>query len=95
MRQNLLLMGFSLLLSGCPVQVERPDTDLCVVNAQSEQRKCFNLLRDYDDDGFILPGAKPIYKPNRSIDDLNKNICIDPDGFERFKAYVKKLRENG
>jgi hypothetical protein len=86
---TLLLTACSLAACGVP----RPDTDLCVVNAEAKHRKCYNLSRDYDDDGLLIPGAVPSFRPAVSVDDLNKNICTDPDGWANLKAYIKKLRE--
>lgn len=91
---TLLLIAGSLSACGIP----RPNADLCIVNAPNLNRKCYNLKRDYRDDGTLKPGAVPTYRPNATIEDLNKALVLDsPDGFEdgiaRMKAYVKKLRE--
>jgi hypothetical protein len=56
------------------------------------------LKRDYRDDGTLKPGAVPVYRPNLTVEDLNKGLFIDSasgpeDGLARLKAYIKKLRE--
>lgn len=91
---TLLLMIFS---SGCAT-VERPDTDMCVVNVPGEHAKCYNLKRDYNDDGSRNPSAIPTYRPidrtkKLSLDDLNKNTCVDPDGLANLKSYIRELRD--
>jgi len=87
-----LWISCSFLLFAC-AQVPRPDTDLCVVNAPAGHRKCYNILKDYNDEGDLLPGAKPLFKPAKVVEDLNKNICTDPDGWANMKAYIRSLRE--
>lgn len=93
--QKKLLMAFEVgivctLSSGCGVP--RPDTDLCVVNAEAGHQTCFNLLKDYDSKGQFKPGTKPHFKPAATVADLNKNICTDPDGWANLKIYIKQLR---
>lgn len=85
-----LLMICSLGASGCGVP--RPDTDLCVVNAEANHLICFNMLHDYDKNGKLKKDAQPKFKPANTVQDLNKNICTDPDGFANLKAYMKKLQ---
>lgn len=86
-----LLIGCNILTS-CAT-VPRPDTDLCVVNAEGPYQMCFNMKSDYKSDGKLKPDAKPKYKPALTVMDLNKNICTDPDGFANLRAYITKLRK--
>lgn len=86
------------VVSSCAT-IQRPDTDMCIVNAPNKVRKCYNLSKDYTDDGALKPGAVPVYRAVVSIDDLNKFLVIDSptgteDGQARLKAYIKLLREN-
>ncbi len=96
----MLLMVFSLV--GC---ASGPDVDVCVVNAPAKNRKCYNLKTDYNEDGSLKKTAVPKYRPNLTIDDLNKAMVIDsphedpvkePGHFEigiaRLKAYIQTLR---
>lgn len=90
-----LLTAFSLLV-GC-AGIERPNTDVCIINAPNRNRRCQNMNTDYDDNGKLNPAAKPIYRSNASIQDLNKFLCIDSptgttDGQAALKAYLTKLR---
>lgn len=89
-----LSLVFSLAACGIP----RPDADLCIVNAPNKNRKCYNLKRDYRDDGTLRPGAIPTYRPNPTVEELNKSLIIDSadgpeEGIARVKAWIKKLRE--
>ncbi len=90
MRPTTLLIISSVFASGCGIQ--RPDTDLCIINAVLKQRKCFNMRRDYNDDGRLKLGAKAHYKPAATIDDVNKNLSVDPDGLANLKVYIQELR---
>jgi hypothetical protein len=51
------------------------------------------MKRDYDTEGNLLPEAKPSFTPISAVEDLNKNICQDPESFANFKTYVRLLRE--
>lgn len=91
-----LLMVFSLLCA-C-AHIPPPDADACIVNAPAKNRKCYNFSRDYDENGQLKPDAKPIYRSNANIADLNKAFLIDhpngfPTGLANLKAYIKTLRE--
>lgn len=76
---------------GCGVP--RPNTDLCVVNAPAGHQKCYNMNRDYDSNGQLLPNAVPSFKPAVVVEHLNKNICIDPDGWANLKAYISVVKD--
>lgn len=92
----LTLLWIAGSLPGCATG--RPDADVCIVNAPNKTRKCYNLKRDYQDDGHLMPVATPTYRPTPTLDSLNKALVLDSeDGFEegiaRVKGWVKKLRE--
>lgn len=90
--QKMLWVSFSLLIAGCG-SIDRPDTDLCVVNDPGHHLICYNLKRDYDKNGSLKPGAVPMIKPIESIADLNKDVCTDPSGFEHLKTYVQEMKD--
>lgn len=91
-----------MLLVACSLYscaVERPDVQLCIVNAPSAARKCYNMKTDYNDDGTLKAGAQPVYKQNRDVTELNKAMVVDSatgfeDGLAKLKSYIKKLREH-
>lgn len=87
------LMVCSLILLAACAGVPRPDTDLCIANVPGKNRKCYNLLKDYDDNGNLVASAKPTYKSLSSLDDINKNATTDPKGLANLKAYIRKLRD--
>jgi len=81
---------------GCGT-VERPNAEICVVNAPALHRKCYNLARDFDGNGNRYKDAKPIYRPNPDISSLNKATLIDSetgfaDGIGEVLRYIKELR---
>lgn len=88
MRVAILLVSCSLLI-GCGI--ERPDSELCLINLKENHKLCYNLKSDYDDLGNLRPDAKPKVKPP----DVDKNVCADPVSFANIKAYIAKLREIG
>jgi hypothetical protein len=85
-------------LVGCG---HKPDIYHCIINAPNQNRKCYHADRDYDDKGNLRPGAVAVYRPNPTIEHLNKAYCIDSDdekhpfevALERAKAYGKTIRE--
>jgi hypothetical protein len=88
---RLILLSIIFELGSCGIP--RPDTDLCVVNVGGGHQKCYNLKKDYDDEGNRDPSAKPTYKPVTKIEDLDKLICTDADGFASLKAYINSVKE--
>lgn len=83
---------FSLFFVGC-MGVQRPDTNIYVVNAPAKHLKGYNMRSDYDANGVLLPNAVPIILPISTIDDVNKYNCTDPDGFANLKIYIEQLRD--
>lgn len=86
------LMAFSLLIA-CSCAIQRPDTDLCIVNAPAEHLKCYNMLRDYDDRGNLKSGAQATFRPAHSVRDINKYLATDPKGLANLKTYIGQLRD--
>lgn len=83
--------SFLLVLSACGI--DRPDTNLYVVNSPGGYARGYNLKNDYDSNGQLKPGAKPTFVPAKQVQDLNKFICTDPSGFANLKAYIQKMRD--
>jgi hypothetical protein len=87
---------FNFLVACAGVQL--PNTDVCIVNAPNSNRKCYNLSRDYDQNGELKPSAVPQYRANAQIEDLNKATLLDsPTGFEdglaALKTYIQELKK--
>ena len=87
------LMVVFFFMQGCAgaqrrerINLERPDSDICVVNALAMNKKCYNLKADFLYDGRRKVTAKAIYHPVDGIMGLDKNVCMDPLSFERLKA---------
>ncbi len=92
MLQRTFLVVCSFAILSC-AKISRPDADICVVNAFGKKLTCYNLARDYNDDGLIKPGTPAHFKPAPDIDSVNKHVVMSAADFGKFKAYVKKLRE--
>jgi hypothetical protein len=86
---TILFLTFDLL--ACQ-SLKRPDADACGINAVKGYKRCFNILHDYDNDGVLLPGHEAHIFPVNALKDLNANICVDPQGFEKIQTYAKELR---
>lgn len=89
----MLLISFSIFAAGC-AGVERPDTDICIANAPAKHLKCYNMKRDYNDDGRLKKDAKPFFKPFSKIEDVNKFMLTDPEkGIPNLKAFINDMRD--
>jgi len=55
--------------------------------------KCYNLLRDYDDNGLRKPDALPEFRDLVDLESVNKYICTDPDGFVNLKAWINQIKD--
>jgi hypothetical protein len=96
--KQLTLLSIIFSLTAC-AGITKPDTDVCIVNAPNKNRKCYNMATDYDDNGQRLATAKPVYRPNAQISDLNKFLCIDSptgtvDGQAALSAWIQKIRQH-
>lgn len=95
MQLRTLLSIYSILLvSGCAAGPARPDTNLYQIIVSSEGNEAFgyNMLRDYDNDGVLRPGAQPTVIPLGDIKDLKGWYCTDEKGFKRLKVYLGNVR---
>lgn len=86
-----IIYSLVLLCSACGT-VERPDADICVVNAPGKKLTCYNLKHDYNQDGTLRPGAKPKFKPISSIDNLNKGVFMTNADWAEVKKWIAELR---
>lgn len=93
----MMLFLVSSLISGC-AGISKPAAYGCIVNAPAKNRKCYSFKTDFNDDGNLKPTAKPVYRSNETIEDLNKAFVLDSDtGFEdglaRVKTTIRDARE--
>lgn len=89
-------MIFSLLMAGCS-SIERPDSNLCGINAVGLRLHCYNLKKDFNNKGQRLKNAKPLvvqFKTEKEmLDFMNKGFMMDVTSFERTNVFVKEVRE--
>lgn len=104
-----LMMLFAIFSLCSCATIKRPDTDICGVNGPGLRERCYNILRDYDNEGQLLPAVKPEIRQYFSLEDmmfgvqsndpkekrkgLNKKTCIDPDGLANLKTYIQQLKD--
>ena len=80
-----------IVLAGC-ASVERPNAEICGINAKSSQLRCYNLKSDYDADGYRLPDAKPVVKPIASLMSLNGGMYLSKSDIAPVQAYIDAIR---
>ena len=83
---------FVIATMGCS-SVERPNADICVINAPGLKLTCYNMRNDYDNSGNLKPGVQPHFKQTVTLYDVNKFITMSPDDFSELKAYVGELKD--
>lgn len=96
MLRTMRLTVFSFTLA-CSCAIPRPDTYDCIANAPAENMKCYNMQKDYDENGNLNSGAVPTYFPLKTINDVNKSLVIpfDGDGHDiaNLKSYIEEMRK--
>ena len=75
-RQLITRLAACSLLTACG-GVASPHILVCIVNAPAENRKCYEVDKDFDTNGALKPGAVPVIRANSSIADLNKAFTVD------------------
>jgi hypothetical protein len=57
------------------------------------RRECYNLSRDYDSNGVLLPTAVMTFKPATTIQDMDKTVSMDAEkSWPNTKAYIATLK---
>ena len=93
MRLPIFFASLSLLMTGC-LERERPDTNVFVVNVPAMHLKGYNLKRDYNENGDLKPGAKAMIIPISSLQDLNKKVVTDANGYANLMSSYRTLRQD-
>lgn len=75
-------------LTACS-QVPRPQGFVCVANVPSSYNLCFDMDKDFDDQGNVLPGHEGV----RLALDVDRHINFDADSYASLKAYMQKLKQ--
>jgi hypothetical protein len=91
------------LLVGCG-NLPQPHILACIVNAPAKHRLCYQLDKDFNEDGSLKVGAVAVIRPNATLADLNKSFTIDSvdaevpasngfvDALSTFKTYLKEIK---
>jgi hypothetical protein len=90
MRALILLLVISSLV-GC-AGVQRPDANICGINAVSSNLRCYNIKNDYSNDGTLDPKAKPVIIPLSGLNDLNAGLYFSPLDLEKLKVWIGDMR---
>jgi hypothetical protein len=90
---RLLMMSFlAYSLVACSA-IQRPDALVCGVNAKGMKLRCYNIKRDFNDDGTRKPNVQPSEIKIQSIHDLNGGIYFSPSDFEKLKVWLGDMRD--
>lgn len=94
---TLLIISSPFLMASSCSRIQRPDTDLYVVNVPDLKVRGYNLKRDYDDSGNRKPDAVAFEVKFKDEAEmlvyLNKATCTNPQGLAHLKAYIEELRK--
>lgn len=90
-----ILFGTSSLVACSMLGVERPDSYVCGVNVVADPAYllCFNLKKDYDDDGNLKPDAQPLKIILKDLTGLKGFTCTDAVGLKNIKTFVADMRD--
>jgi hypothetical protein len=86
---TIFFLAFSV---GCST-INKPNANLCVVNAPAEHLKCYNLKTDYTDDGNIKKSARAKYFQAATVNDLNKGVWMSNGDWAEVKKWIRELRK--
>ena len=93
MRSKTLLVMFWAVFSLSACGTVRPKGDICLTNAARGYRLCYDMEKDFDSNGDILPGREPHYKRFYYLNDVDRHVVFDPDSWAEVKAFVRFLKE--
>lgn len=92
----ILLLVFSAVLAGCN-GIERPDSNVGVVNVAGLELDVLNVKNDFDDAGHVLPKHDPVVvkfkDEHEMLETLNKGAWLDPKSLANFKAFMMNYRD--
>lgn len=84
------------LMAGC-AHIERPDAPLCGINTDKLQLRCYNIRKDYNNDGKRKKDAKPLVlqfkDANEMLVYLRGWLVTSPNGFGNILSTVREVRE--
>ena len=86
------MLFFSL---GCST-VQRPDADICGINFASDKPAhltCFNILKDFNDDGTLKSTAKSHQKLIQGPSSLNAGKYVSKDDWAKVQVWLQDLRD--
>lgn len=90
MKRLMMLLNICSLV-GC-AGVQRPDANICGINAVSSNLRCYNIRKDYNNDGILDANAKPVIVPLSGLNDLNAGAYLSPLDLEKVKVWLGDLR---
>lgn len=92
MRSSTKLLAISwVALSSCANPLPPPKGEVCRINMVSSTpyRLCFEMSRDFDQDGYLKPSAKGVRRPL----DLHGHWEMDESTIGNLRAYLFKVRD--
>jgi hypothetical protein len=86
--KKFFLVGSSLVVVGC-ANIPLPKGDACVAFPQKGYSLCYDMEKDFDENGDVKPEAKAHRVP-LSLDVINKHVHFNPDSYASLKAFALK-----
>lgn len=91
------LIAMSLAVSGC-AGIPKPQGHIGVVHSKGIAEAHpyineFDLEKDFDDEGEILPTAKGVKRSLTSLQELDKFVAADSPSYTSIRAAWKKLKD--
>lgn len=87
-----LIISSLIVLASC-ASIERPNAELCIVNAPALHLKCYNLSEDYHSSGKLKNNATAKYLPAKTVEDLNKGVWMSNNDWAQVKGWIRQLRK--
>lgn len=80
----------SLCLSACG-SIPPPKGFACVAFPQKGHSLCYDMEKDFDENGDVKAGVKGQRRP-LSLEALDKHVHFDPDSYASLKAFALKQK---
>jgi hypothetical protein len=89
---KIILLLFAANIVGCAA-IQRPDAWVCGINGKSKKMLCYNLKKDYDEDGTLKAGAEPLEKKDVSLQSLTGGLYFSSEDTKKIKVWLQDMRD--
>lgn len=89
MKWNKLLAIFLIAILSACAGIPKPEGLGCVAFAKRNYSICYDLSKDFDEDGNVVPGARGQKVP-LTVQAIDRHVHFDPDSYASLKAFALK-----